>query len=331
MSVTTGQMTIVDYNDALSLTGFISANAPRTQLYNPDTGAYNPDFAVNNMILTASLFKIGSAIDIINSAKTISWKDGAGTILSGVTTDYTVAGEILTIKTNVLDPNKDYICEIVYTDPNTSLDLTFKISISLSKVVNGGGIVNAIAWAPTGNIFKNGDVASLTAECTLKRGTGVSDETNVSYQWYAYTGGTWTAVSGATTKTLTVIPDDVPSLKQFKCTILDTDTASNTYNETFEDSVVFIDQSDPIQVVIESSSGNIIKNGAGSTTLEARLFRAGEEIDAVGTTYTYIWYKRDKDGAAVNFADASPSKVGKTLAVGDIDIDIKATFSVEVS
>ena len=77
MSVTTGQMTIVDYNDALSLTGFISANAPRTQLYNPDTGAYNPDFAVNNMILTASLFKIGSATDIINSAKTISWKDGA--------------------------------------------------------------------------------------------------------------------------------------------------------------------------------------------------------------------------------------------------------------
>ncbi len=330
MAIAAGQITIVDYNDALSLTGFISANQPKTQLYNPDTGAYVPDFTTSNMVLTASLFKLGTSADIINDAKSIKWHDGA-TELTGTTENYTVNGKTLTIKKNVLSPAKDYICDVVYTDPNTGLDLEFKMSISLSQVVNGGGIVNAVAWTPNGNIFKNGLITSLAAECTLRRGTGVVDETNVSYQWYKYSGGTWTAMTGKTSKTLTVTPADVAGLQSFKCIIKDLDPESNTYNQTFEDSVVFIDQSDPIQIVVESSAGNIFKNGVGSTDLTARLFRAGEEIDIAGTAYTYTWYKRDKDGESAAFAGGGTTKTGKVLAVGDADVDIKATFTVEIS
>lgn len=330
MAISAGQITIIDYNDALSLTGFISANHPKTQLYNPDTGTYTPDFETENMILTASLFKLGTSSDIIDQAKTIKWFDGA-TELTGTTTNYTINGKTLTIKKNVLDPAKDFICEVVYTDLVTNLDLEFKMSISLSKVVNGGGIVNAVAWTPNGNIFKNGTVSSLIAECNLRRGTGVIDETNVSYKWYKYVSGSWVEISGATTKTLTVTPEDVPGLMQFKCAIKDLDPSSSTYNQTFEDSVVFIDQSDPIQIMIESTAGNIFKNGTGSTDLKARLFRAGEEIDVAGTEYTYTWYKRNKDGQSVNFASGDASKTGKILAVGSDDVDVKATFTVEVS
>lgn len=330
MAIAAGQITIVDYNDALSLTGFISTNLPKTQLYNPDTGVYNPDFTVTNMVLTASLFKLGTASDIIDQAKSIKWYDGT-TELTGNTTNYTVSGKTLTIKKNVLDPAKDYICDIVFTDPATGLDLEFKTSISLSRVVNGGGIVNAVAWTPNGNIFKNGQITELVAECTLKRGTGVTDETNVSYQWYKYSGGTWSKMTGETAKTLTITPADVPNIMQFKCVIKDTDASSNTYNQEFEDSVVFIDQSDPIQVTIESSAGNIFKNGVGSTDLKARLFRAGEEIDSAGLIYTYTWYKRNMDGDSVDFSDGSPSKAGKILAVGDEDVDTKATFIVEIT
>jgi hypothetical protein len=330
MAIAAGQLTIVDYNDALSLTGFINASLPKTQLYNPDIGTYNPDFTVDNMVLTASLFKMGTASDIINNAKSITWKDESGNVLL-TNTDYLVSGKTLTIKNNVLNPAKDFICEVIYTDQNTGLDLEFIMSISLSRVTNGGGIVNAVAWTPEGNIFKNGLVSELVAECVLKRGTGVTDETNVSYQWQKYLGGTWSNISGATFKNLIVTPDDVTNIQQFKCIIKDLDPESNTYNQTFEDTVVFIDQSDPIQVMVESSAGNIFKNGVGSTDLTARLFRAGEEIDAAGVLYNYTWYKRDMNGELANFSDGSTSKTGKTLAVGDADVDIKATFTVEIT
>ena len=335
MAIAAGQITIVDYHDALSLTGFISANQAKTQLYNPDTGAYTPDFTSSNMVLTASLFKLGTAQDLLSVAgtpgvKSIKWFENSTELSTGGA--YVVSGKTLTIKQNILDPAKDYICDIIYTDPHTGLDLEFKTSISLSQVVNGGGIVNAVAWTPLGNIFKNDEIVQLTAECTLQRGTGVVDETMVQYQWYKYTAGNWVTMSGKTSKTLTVTRDDVAGIQSFRCTIKDIDPSSNTYNMTFEDTVVFIDQSDPIQVMIESTAGNIFKNGIGATDLTARLFRAGQEIDTTAPyKYDYTWYKRDKDGAPADFADESPSKSGKVLAIDGDDVDVKATFTVEIT
>ena len=51
-------------------------------------------------------------------------------------------------------------------------------------------------------------------------------------------------------------------------------------------------------VVIESTAGSTFKNSSGSTTLKARLYRKGEELDADGTSkaYTYKWSRRDKNG-----------------------------------
>ena len=118
----------------------------------------------------------------------------------------------------------------------------------------------------------------------------------------------------------------------FKCQIKDTDPASNTYNDYFYDTVTIVDQSDPVQVSVTSSGGDVFKNGVGSTTLTAKLFRGGEEIDSAGTTYAYKWYKYDKDSALVaNWGGAGIDyKTGKTLSVGSNDVDVKATFIVEV-
>ena len=44
MSRAQGQFTIIDYNDALTLTGFIGSNLAKTQMYNPDNGSYSPDW-----------------------------------------------------------------------------------------------------------------------------------------------------------------------------------------------------------------------------------------------------------------------------------------------
>jgi hypothetical protein len=354
--IATGQISIIDYNDALTLTGFISSNKPKTQQYNPDNGVYNPDWSASNLTLTPSLFILGSSDDIISSAQvqSITWYDAeAPSTPLATDTNYTVPTsglKTLTIKKNVLAAKvaKDYICVIVYRDVTTNLDLTYKTSISFNKVVNGGGIADAVAWCPDGNIFKNDSIATIKAHCDLWRGSTI-DTTLVTYQWYKQDstvstdqgagvgwrkldGTTNYGITGYTTNEITVPNSAVLNIAVFKCQIKDTDPASNTYNDYFYDTVTIVDQSDPVQVSVTSSGGDVFKNGVGSTTLTAKLFRGGEEIDSAGTTYAYKWYKYDKDSALVaNWGGAGIDyKTGKTLSVGSNDVDVKATFIVEV-
>lgn len=357
MAIATGQFTIVDYNDALTLTGYISSNKPKTQMYNPDNSSYTPNWQTENVILTPSLFRMGTATDIISSAdvQSIEWFDvTTGTevkITAG--TSYSIGAtkpNKLTIKANVLAglPGKDYLCKVSYKDPSTGLVLPYQMDISFSRVVNGSGISDAICWAPSGNVFKNGNVTQLIAACDMWRGS-VIDTTNVKYQWYAQDptvttdegGGVgWKKLTnvadkyqGVTTSRMTVYPGGVEGFAVLKCIVTDLDTESTTYNQSFVDTLTLADQSDPIQVSITSTGGNIFKNGVGQTTLEAVLFQAGEEIDKPGTKYTYRWYKYKSNGTLdANFGGTGVNyKTGKTLVVGDSDVDIKATFRVEVS
>lgn len=357
MAIATSQITIIDYNDALTLTGFISSNHPKTQIFNPDNATYNPSWTSSNLVLTPSLFKLGTTTDIVTSVDVtaVQWYEvssgnetlitaNANRVFSGV------KNHILTLKTNELAglPAKDYVCKITYRDPSTNLDLIHKVPVSFSRVINGGGIVDAIATAPDGNVFKNGTIVSLTAFVELWRGS-VVDTTSVSYQWYKkdpsvstdqgggigwrkLDGTTNFGCTGYTTNTLSIPATAVNVYGVFKVSVRDTDVGSNTYNQYFWDTISFIDNSDPIQVTVTSSGGDVFKNGVGSTTLSAKVFRAGAEIDSAGTTYVYKWYKYDQNANLVsNFGGAGIAfKTGKTLAVGDADVDVKATFLVEI-
>ena len=305
----------------------------------------------------SSLFKLGTTSDIITSAEVtaVQWYDvsnGTETLITA-TANRVYSGaknHVLTLKTNELAgiPSKDYVCRVTYRDATTNLDLIHKIQVSFSRVINGGGITDAIATAPDGNVFKNAAITVLTAFVELWRGS-VIDTTNVTYQWYrkdptvtvTQGGGVgWRKLDATTnfgttgynTNTLTIPASAVNVWGVFKVSVLDTDAASNTFNQFFWDTISFIDNSDPIQVTVTSSGGDVFKNGVGSTTLTAKLFRAGAEIDAGGTTYTYKWYKYDKDSLLIaNFGGVGIAfKTGKTLAVGDADVDIKATFLVEI-
>jgi phage minor structural protein len=77
---------------------------------------------------------------------------------------------------------------------------------------------------------------------------------------------------------------------------------------------------------ISSSAGNVFKNGAGSTTLTAKTFLGGIEVDVDGSKYTYKWTKYDKNGVLVS----AFSKTGKSITVTSSEIDVKAMYSVEV-
>jgi len=357
----TSQFTVIDYNDALSLTGYIGSNKPSTQVYNPDNGSFSPDWTVSPyMVLTPSLFIMGTATDIIasNAVQSIKWFDSTAPtveLVNGTTYGLTAftAGQnrALTIKQNVLTGavlSKDYIVEIVYKDPSTLLNLTYKTSMALGRVTNGGGITNAVVTAPQGNIFKNGGGGTLTALAELWRGN-LTDATTVTYQWYKQNtavvvdegaGLGWDKLdattnfgtTGYTTATLTIPNTAVANIEVFKCIIKDTDSLSNTFNQSFIQTIVFIDQTDPIQVSITSTGGDVFKNGVGSSVLTAKVFQAGAEIDVAGSGRVYKWYKFDKNSVLVtNWGGAGINyKTGKTLTIGDVDVDTKATFSVEV-
>ena len=107
MSRAQGQITIIDYNDALTLTGYIGSNHPKTQMYNPDNGSYSPNWATTNLVLTPSLYVIGDTTDKITSANVTSVKWYQGTSTTAITSsgNFALSGtksHILTVKANVM-------------------------------------------------------------------------------------------------------------------------------------------------------------------------------------------------------------------------------------
>lgn len=348
MATAQGQFTIIDYNDAITLTGFISSNLSKTQMYNPDNGSYTPDWSSTNLVLTPSLFKAGDGTDVIASTEvqSVAWYEGTSGTAITTGGSYALSGtknQILTVKGNVMAglPGKDFRCVVSYKDSTTELVLAHAMSISFSRVVNGSGITALDVTTPNGSIFKNNEVASLTAKAQLWRGSLV-DETNVSYQWYKLNasittdqgGGVgWEKLANASNKyagvatdTLTVYAASVDSYATFKCVAKDTDSTSATYNETFENVASFVDMNDPISVEILSTGGAFFKNGEGSTTLTAKVYQAGEEIDTGGTG-SYTWNKYNKDGV---LDSTWTEKTGKSITVGGDDVTAKATFVCDV-
>lgn len=131
MSKAQGQFTIIDYNDALTLTGYIGSNLAKTQMYNPDNGSYTPDWKTKNLVLTPSLYVIGTTADQIATANVTSVKWYVGDSNTAITagTNYALSGaksHILTVKANVMAelPGIDYRCVITYKDESTGLSLT---------------------------------------------------------------------------------------------------------------------------------------------------------------------------------------------------------------
>ena len=358
--VSTGQISIIDFNDALTLTGFISANNRTNQSYNPDNGSYVPHYPTSNLILTAQLFKAGSSTEILSNSSesanivSIQWYDDTSSTPVALTEGTTYAGvatRTLTIKTNIMtpaSPGKNITCLIRYRDITTGLILDYKAQINLNLVSNGSALAYANAYGALGNVFKNGAVTSLPIKAELWRGS-VIDTSSVTYKWAKMdTSVTTTAsagydadfglgwkklsdvansVTGTATNTITVFSSLVQNFDVFCVAIKDTDTASPTYNTIFKANCTLLDQSDPIALVVTSTGGDVFKNGVGSTTLTAELYQNGSIISNV-SGYTFKWYKYNNSGTLVTGYGGTgiDYKTGQTLSVGSSDVDVKATF-----
>lgn len=341
MAKASSSYTIMDYTDGVTLLGNIEANHPRTVLYDTTTQTHNPSWADTALSLTPSIFKAGSDTNLVSSLVSGVWKRK---IPGGNWTDVVSGqnGETVASTTKILTVNQDkmvggiwqveYKFVAVYHDPILNLDLDYDMVITFSRVANGTSFVVARAFAPGGDQFKNGNPASLTIKAELIRGT-TADTTSLSYAWEKSTNGTtWSSVTG-TTSELTVTPSMIDSFAMFRCKITDTDASSETYNEVFTtEGVTILDVSDPYQVVIESSAGQFFKNNTGSTTLTAKVYQDGEEIDSAGTNLTYTWTMTDKDGEPVTTVGTTTfPKTGKTLNVTHDMIEVKGTFFCSIS
>ncbi|MEH7236749.1 phage tail spike protein [Bacillus sp. JJ1562] len=82
-----------------------------------------------------------------------------------------------------------------------------------------------------------------------------------------------------------------------------------------------------VQSTVVSSSGDIFKNGLGQTTLTAKTFLGGFEVDSDGDKYSYQWVKRDKDGNV----DTTFNQTGKSINVSSSDVEEKSTFVAEIA
>lgn len=228
--VSTGQITIVDNNDAKPITAFVSANAALQQVFTKDdtSVAYIPNYYTTALVLTPKIYVGGvtSASDLSSSTTQIinrRWTTtiGAGNIYNGtattqdttnfvqtdgstvVTSPFTVSanGLTLTIAGNLKEATKTYsiFFEADYKDPATGLVTHLIADVQLGVLKTG---TNAVYVQVRGkNVIEtaSGSTKNSVALCAdLIRSTGV-DRSSLDYKWYDITSGTAVQISTSIT------------------------------------------------------------------------------------------------------------------------------------
>ena len=97
--IATGSKTIIDLSDGKSLSCYLGANQPRTQIHDVNGNTYNPNWTTTagKLVITPVVYANQTAIALNNNALTITWKrkEGSGSE-TALTTGETVSGNILT-------------------------------------------------------------------------------------------------------------------------------------------------------------------------------------------------------------------------------------------
>lgn len=181
--VSTGQITIVDQNDAKPITALISASQSLQQVYskNNGIGAFFPNWVSTPITLTANVYVGGVNVGAGSSCSNRVWSttfDGAQIGTNSVTftrnTNLTTAAPSLTL-----------FFRCTYIDPVTLIQSRVDAQVSLTLVQTGSNAVYVLLSG--GDAIKK--VASGTPERTavkadLVRSSGF-DTDNLQYRWYS--------------------------------------------------------------------------------------------------------------------------------------------------
>lgn len=334
--VSTGQITLYDHNDSAPVTAFISASKGLSQVYTKDesTTTYNPDYTSTANVLTAYVYVNG--INVVSALSNRKW----GTSLGASDLGTNVSS--ISKATNIPDTSPAYnvYFEGDYTDPVTSLVTHVNAMVTLSCVKAGSNAVYILVRGQL--IIENAaDGSKNTAEvfADLMRAAGV-DTTNITYKWFVspyaaadqldanhalVTGGKITfktTAGGAATapadgtwadvKTLVIREDAVTDIGLFMVQAKDND--GNIYSAYFQ----VYDVSDPYDVKVYASNGQVFQNGNGSKTLTPEVWYGGSKPDI--SAYTFTWKLYDKNGAKSGFIDTAKTSAYKAISANTAGI-----------
>ena len=342
--VSTGQITIVDNNDAKPITGFITSSGPTQQTYTKDESSviWSPDWTSAPLTLSAKVY-VGSTIDV--SANLINKKWSTDLVTSiGTSNTYTVNTNL-----SAASPAIIYYFEGDYTDLSTGLSSHIICQIQITLVKTG---TNAVYIQVRGqNVIENATGSTkntVTLYADLIRAAGV-DNSGITYKWFQYPHTASDQIDGTlslvTTKygfldTAAVAAGVTAAIGVVKTTASGTPTALTTTNmphgsygdmkaiiigepavtnitifkvqASDSDGVVYqafftvYDISDPYNTVLVSTSGDKLQNGVGSTNIFPRVFYGQSRVtDLTGWTFDFSFY--DRDGNRGAFIDLSRS------------------------
>ncbi len=193
--IATGSKTIIDLSDGKSLSVYLGANQPRTQIHDVNASTYNPDWTTNagKLVVTPVVYANQTAIALNNNALTITWKrkEGSGSE-TALTTGETVSGNILTVTQNKLATITSglltYIAYVAYADPDTGLTINATADISFALISTGENAKSA--WISGEQVFKYTAAGAVSpAQITLT--ANLQNVTMGKWQ-YKNSSGTWT-------------------------------------------------------------------------------------------------------------------------------------------
>ena len=193
--IATGSKTIIDLSDGKSLSVYLGANQPRTQIHDVNASTYSPDWTTTagRLTVTPVVYANQTAIALNNTALTITWKRKDGSAAeAALISGETVSGKALTVNKNNLatatSKQLTYIAYVAYADPDTGLTINAMADITFALLTTGEDAKSA--WISGEQVFKYTSAGAVSpAQITLT--ANLQNVTMGKWQ-YKNGSGNWT-------------------------------------------------------------------------------------------------------------------------------------------
>ena len=193
--IATGSKTIIDLSDGKSLSVYLGANQPRTQIHDVNASTYSPDWTTTagKLTVTPVVYANQTAIALNNTALTITWKRKDGSAAeAALISGETVSGKALTVNKNNLatatSKQLTYIAYVAYADPDTGLTINAMADITFALLTTGEDAKSA--WISGEQVFKYTSAGAVSpAQITLT--ANLQNVTMGKWQ-YKNGSGNWT-------------------------------------------------------------------------------------------------------------------------------------------
>lgn len=193
--IATGSKTIIDLSDGKSLSVYLGANQPRTQIHDVNANTYSPDWTTTagKLTVTPVVYANQTAIALSNTALTITWKRKDGSAAeAALISGETVSGKALTVNKNNLvtatSKQLTYIADVAYADPDTGLTINATADITFALLTTGEDAKSA--WISGEQVFKYTAAGAVSpAQITLT--ANLQNVTMGKWQ-YKNSSGNWT-------------------------------------------------------------------------------------------------------------------------------------------